>query len=349
MIKTKKVISIVVALMLLCNVFTVLSSAAVADNYAYKIAVVADKTSYAPGDVATISVYIEGSTRGGYDLTKVSDTGLPFGWNNNVLGISAADKAEALTSGVMDLDLSATGIKTHSTVIDSSESEYGWNEVMSYGLILNSVATCDDITEAAFTVDIEIAADAAEGDYYFGISPYYLSNVDDAYLFAVGASEMYDGAYANCYEVDLGVDSIYDLSQAMATITVGSDPIKWKQNQVRPAESGIANAIDIGVKAEFTEEDIPITFDAKGTSDNFAAVGAVLKVNGTAMDPAESAFVYEVSEGVFQYRVIIKDVAKDSDDVYTLQFFAKDTNGNYTYGETVDVTVADCDLTNLPA
>lgn len=343
MVKVKKVLSIVVALMLLCNVFTVLSTAAVADNYAVAMAVSTDKTSYAPGETAVVSVYIEGSSRGGYDLTKISAANIAFGWDNTVLGISAADKATALTGAGMDVDVTNSGIKTHSTVIDASEAAYGWNEIMNYGLILNSTATCASIDEVAFTVAIEIAEDAAPGDYYFGISSYYMSNIDDSYAFALTAEEMGDGIYGNCYEGDLGVDTIYDLTNAVAKITVADEPIVYHvKNQIQWADQA-ANTVNLGIVAGFNVADIAIAFDDAGTSTNVASVGATVTINGETQTLTER-FVYATSDNsAYYFRTVIAGVTADySGDIVVTPFVVmNDADSTTHYADAITITAAD--------
>jgi hypothetical protein len=310
--------------MLLCNVFTVLSTAAVADNYAVKMSVSTDKEVYSAGETAIVSVYVEGSSRGGYDLTKISAANIAFGWNNAVLGISAADKATALTGAGMDVDVTNSGIKTHSSDIDASEAAYGWNEIMNYGLILNKTATCASINDVAFTVAIEIADDAADGDYYFGISSYYMSNADDSYAFALTSEEMGDGIYGNCYEADLGVDAMYDLSDAVAKITVG----KAEEKVVKHADTMAqwnnkeAGLINVGLVGKFSAEDIAIAFDTKGTSTNVTAVGAKVTINGKTEDKTTN-FVYDVKgdESEFWFRAVVEGVPYDATEEISVVYY----------------------------
>lgn len=343
MVKVKKVLSIVVALMLLCNVFTVLSTAAVADNYAVAMAVSTDKTSYAAGETAVVSVYIEGSSRGGYDLTKISCANIAFGWDNTVLGISAEDRAVALTGAGMDVDVANSGIKSHSTDIDASEAAYGWNEIMNYGLILNSTATCASIDEVAFTVDIEIAEDAAPGDYYFGISSYYMSNIDDSYAFALTAEEMGDGIYGNCYEGDLGVDTIYDLTNAVAKITVGA----------ATADPEVTHAKTMGQMADWTDttattfnagfvgkiSNLDVEFDANDDECTTIESIVVEITRGDVTLTGNAYQLYAQADGSYLFRAVVKNAAISDTEAISYKYIVTLADGSeLTYESTEDTS-----------
>lgn len=358
MVKAKKVLSIVVALMLLCNVFTVLSTAAVADNYAVKMSVSTDKEVYSAGETAIVSVYVEGSSRGGYDLTKISAANIAFGWNNAVLGISAADKATALTGAGMDVDVTNSGIKTHSSDIDASEAAYGWNEIMNYGLILNKTATCASINDVAFTVAIEIADDAADGDYYFGISSYYMSNADDSYAFALTSEEMGDGIYGNCYEADLGVDAMYDLSDAVAKITVGKAEekvVKHADTMAQWADKA-AGKINVGLVGKFSTNDIAIDYEGNKLT-NVAKVGAKITINGTEGE-GYTDYVYDVNGDGSElwFRAVVEGVdynatgaAGDISVVYVVEMTDGTTYESDAYTTTVAEVYAEACGNGMPA
>lgn len=347
----KKTLSLLLVVVMLFSMCALSCTAAVNDAVIAIKATPTNGAGYQKGDVVTFEVTMETTDEIGNVGAGVFD----FGYDSSVFApiVDISSKTNFETAGVSYAGYAFDGglvLDDYSSVkagkgVDTEDAANGWDASIEITLApkSNTFTDCSSETKV-FSFQMKLREDAADdGAYTIGITHKSIENG-----VTLVSEELGDLQFDDAEGFGFTTSKIFDRPVTTVALAV-AQPIVWKQNQVRPAESGIANAIDIGVKAEFTEADIPITFDAKGTSDNFAAVGAVLKVNGTAMDPAESAFVYEVSEGVFQYRVIIKDVAKDSDDVYTLQFFAKDTNGNYTYGETVDVTVADCDLTNLPA
>ncbi len=365
---TKKIISLAIAVLMIVNVFAFTSGAAIADGKVFSLELKSENTTVKPGDYVKVVFNYEGAdgfrSIGGGEFDVAYDTAI----FSTVVAPAVGEKAlftatDANGVAVVETTGYAYDGKINTTysniqnVTDQHPEIASDKTVVRVGVAQNSGswAAVDGTNGADFlAVNFKVAADATPGTYRIALYTDAFTNMDKVYGYinVEGLDSCYEGCMSTAYGYDSDEALAYDFSEAYVDITVAeetADPIVWKQNQVRPAEDGIANAIDIGVKAEFTKEAVPITFDAKGTSENFAAVGAELQLNGAPYGYGESAFVYEVSEGVFQYRVILKNIAKNSEDVYTLRFYAIDTNGNYTYGETVDVSIADCDLTKLPA
>lgn len=343
----KKLIGILLVIAMIAGVMSTTAFAAVPDGKVIRYVVTPDKASYAAGDVATFTVAAETlAAAAPIDGTIQLDLAYNSAKYAPLTTLSLTPLADAgvdysgtvLDGKVSDSDSSCeTGTVVGTAFLEEDVAAYGWDESANVIIIPSGIDTYDFSSglTTLFTIKMNVLADVdATGA--------------DAVKINLGACEMgvnFLSLMGEGYE-----EAPYDPSFCVSEIgeVAVANPIVWKQNQVRPAESGLANAIDIGVKAEFSAEDIAIDFDQKGTSTNYKTVGAELQVNGAPAGTGESAFVYEV-EGNYQYRVIIKDVAKDSTDVYTLKFFAKDMNDNITYGETVEVSVADCDLTKLPA
>lgn len=350
MIKAKKALSIVVALMLIINVFAVFSTAAVDSDYGVAIRLSTDKATYAAGETVTVSVKMEGSERNGIDLTAIEGGNLPFGWDNSVLSFAGTDLADQIAPSAMPIDMTNTGIKVDAGVVSFDATEtgtYGWNEAMDFGLILDGATPVYDSEKEAFTISLKIADDAADGTYYYGIVASAMSNANEDYYYSLFAPNLGDGIFNNCYEGDLGVANCYDLTQAVVAITVGAAApveydLKWVQNQWRESVN-VEGAYDVGVKFGFDVSDIDIQFE--GTrSTNVARVGAeIYDANGDRVPGTfESEFVYEVGTE-YHYRVILEGLAKDDTTEYTIKPYLvyTDESLDVVYGETVTVCAAD--------
>jgi len=347
MIKAKKVLSIVVALMLIINVFAVFSTAAVDSDYAVAIHLSTDKATYAAGETVTVSVKMEGSERNGIDLTAIEGGNLPFGWDKSVLSFAGTDLADQIAPSAMPIDMTNTGIKVDAGVVsfDSTEEDtYGWNEAMDFGLILDGATPVYDSEKEAFTINLKIADDAADGTYYYGIVSSAMSNANEDYYYSLFAPNLGDGIFNNCYEGDLGVSNCYDLTQAVVAITVGAaGPVVYHvKNQIQWADKD-AGTVNLGVVAGFDVEDIAIAFNEAGTSTNVAKVGATVEINNGS-DTKEERFVYAANNGdSYYFRTVINGVDKnyDGDIVVTPFVVMNDADETTYYADAITITADD--------
>ncbi len=362
MSKTKKVLSLVMAIALVFNVLALISSAACADDKLIGFSAVTDDALVAGGEV-TVDFYFELPEGTDYETYMLGTWQLIVSYNSNILTFK-----ERVWSDRFE-DIMASSNST--------------NDAKAHGWISQYLTTEE---AAKYTNSVAVAGSQIDGNNSFGYSNtggFNLTGLKE-HVFSIvfTVADDYDGtssaevailknAFQNatrCYYRDfstVGNKVAKDGSQTDFTesATVVKAPVAAskvyevaKQGQWADKENGVIN---LGVKAGFNTKDIAIAFDANGTSTNVMTVGAKLTVHdkdgnlvGTLPD-GTSRFVYKISDTEYQYRVKIEGVAKDSTDVYTVELFAEvkdEATGKTTIitGDTVTITAADV-VGKLPA
>lgn len=350
MSKTKKVLSLVMAVALLFNVLAVISSAACATGKVVGIVAESDDALVAGGTV-TVDFSFELPAGTDYEAYRLGLFQLLVSYNADVLTPTTRTWSSTFSQFMNDTAI----FNTNSTTV------HGW-------VTPNMSAEDAALYTGSAAVQANINLSNAFG--YTGTAGYALGGVKDvAFSITFDVADDYNGTDSanvgilassfnnatRCYIRDITTKSNgklakdgseIDFTEASVTLTApaATSPVYHVANQVRPN----GDAMDIGIKAGFNTADIDIAFDANGTSTNVAKVGANLKVNGADAGTGTSRFVYKISDTEYQYRVIIEGVAKDSTDVYTVELFVEMSDGTIITGDTVEVKAADV-VGKLPA
>ena len=351
MSKTKKVLSLVMAVALLFNVLAVISSAACATGKVVGIVAESDDALVAGG---TVTVDFSFELPAGTDYTA---------YKLGLFQLLVSYNADVLTPVSRTWGSSFTGFMDDGAIFNTTSSTvHAW---------VTPNMSAEDA--ALYTGSAAVQAKIVTGNDlgYSGTTGYPLGAVKDvAFSITFKVADDYNGTDAanvgilassfnnatRCYLRDITTKSNgklakdgseIDFTEASVTLTapVAASKVYEVAKQVRAN----GDNIDLGVKAGFDTKDIAIAFDnATGTSTNVKTVGAKLKVNGEDAGTGTSRFVYKITDTEYQYRVIIENVAKDSTDVYTVELFVEMMDGTIITGDTVEIKAADV-VGKLPA
>lgn len=169
---TKKVLGVVLAIAMLANIFAMFSFAAAPDS-ACDLGLSLDKSSYAPGDIVTItaSVKVEeevgdmrigGRYAFGYDSSVMApiSTSQDLPQHNFVAIQAGSDIPNSMMNFTEDCLIGG----------DTIDTGYNWDSIFLVGVTDDNGATQFSATAGVdlFTFQMKIADDAAPGEYVFG-------------------------------------------------------------------------------------------------------------------------------------------------------------------------------------
>lgn len=339
----KKFLSVVLSLVMVFGLVSVASAAV--NDATMAIRVEPTATSYAKGDVVTFNVVYETTSELGalgvavnmhigYDSDVFEPVDAALTGPGVVLGFGSSETVVVAGYPVEDnCEASLSDVQLKTGVLNSNDTAKGWDTVLQIAMA-ETTASYDDYSSgaASFAFKLKIKDTAPDdGSYVVGITDYSIVNeittINEEVSPLFGLGEGWGFSASKIFEVVDGVAAVasaYDLFHV--------------ENQWRPN----GDAYDIGVKFGFKTEDIKIAFDEIGTSTNVTAVGADIYVDGVKVDGIfESQYVYDVNgdDSEYQYRVIIKNLAKADATEYTVKPYVV-IDGNTVYGEEATVSAA---------
>lgn len=283
---SKKVLSVLMALAILVNVFAVFSSAMAPDT-AIELTLGVDKDAYAPGDTVTVTIYEETAD----DITELGFNGnYPIAYDSSVIQtIGDVDNLDAYNIVALQpgYDSTISGV----FAIDSSEIDAAnkWNA--GFMLSLADDASTYAVTKKVpvLTFQVKIADNAPNGDTVIGINR--------------GSFESYE-AYVNGYfgitGGESGVKQTNTYACGTVTIHVGTPapagPVVAKaKSQVKMTATSattVADEFSFRVISKISDSDWDTYFKNTGvagaTTDYITAVGMVAYKGAAAFD-AETA------------------------------------------------------------
>lgn len=278
---SKKVLSVLMALAILVNVFAVFSSAMAPDT-AIELTLGVDKAAYAPGDTVTVTIYEETAD----DITKLGFNGnYPIAYDSSVIQtIGDVDNLDAYNIVALQpgYDSTISGVFP----IDSSEIDAAnkWNA--GFMLSLADDASTYAVTKKVplLTFQVKIADNAPNGDTVIGINR--------------GSFESYE-AYVNGYfgitGGESGVKQANTYACGTVTVHVGTPApagpaVSKAKSQVKMTATGkttVADEFSFRVISKISDSDWDTYFKNTGvagaTTDYITAVGMVA-YKGTAFD-----------------------------------------------------------------
>lgn len=316
---SKKVLSVLMALAILVNVFAVFSSAMAPDT-AIELTLGVDKAAYAPGDTVTVTIYEETAD----DITKLGFNGnYPIAYDSSVIQtIGDVDNLDAYNIVALQpgYDSTISGVfAIDSSAIDAANK---WNA--GFMLSLADDASTYAVTKKVpvLTFQVKIADNAPNGDTVIGINR--------------GSFESYE-AYVNGYfgitGGESGVKQANTYACGTVTVHVGTPApagpaVSKAKSQVKMTATGkttVADEFSFRVISKISDSDWDTYFKNTGVegakTDYITAVGMVAYKGAAAFD-AETAKRVVAGESVADYTAASTDYISKVSDTADAEFGA---------------------------
>ncbi len=333
---SKKIFGVVLALIMIFNVFAVGAFAAVPADTAVDLRIRTDKTTYAPGEEVVLTFGYDVADEltamqlgGQYEIAFNDKVIEPYSTNMDVG--KAGEHGFVAIQGGYNSGLSS--IQCPSTNSTGISPLYDWNQSLQ-------VVVADDMGETKFdarggidvlSIKMKIKADAPNGTYTIGYNPYayeeYAAFVNDGIglggLYGVSGTDL-GLSVSNTYAYGTCTFTVGEPAPAFI-VTHGNTKIQWANDA--------KDAVNLGFMGEFKAADIAIAFNEIGTSTNINRVGVELE-DGTQYD---TRFVYTPDEGVtYQFRAVVTNIpeANYGTDI-KLRYFVEPMEGEIIYSDWV--------------
>lgn len=316
---SKKVLSVLIALAILVNVFAVCSSAMAPDT-AIELTLGVDKATYAPGDTVTVTIYEETAD----DITTLGFNGnYPIAYDSSVIQtIGDVDNLDAYNIVALQpgYDSTISGVfPINSSEIDAANK---WNA--GFMLSLADDATTYEVTKKVpvLTFQVKIADNAPNGDTVIGINR--------------GSFESYE-AYVNGYfgitGGESGVKQANTYACGTVTVHVGTSApagpaVTKAKSQVKMTATSattVADEFSFRVISKISDSDWDTYFKNTGvagaTTDYITAVGMVAYKGAAAFD-ADTAKRVVAGESVADYTAATTDYISKVSDTADAEFGA---------------------------
>lgn len=316
---SKKVLSVLMALAILVNVFAVFSSAMAPDT-AIELTLGVDKAAYAPGDTVTVTIYEETAD----DITQLGFNGnYPIAYDSSVIKtIGDVDNLDAYNIVALQpgYDSTISGVfAIDSSAIDAANK---WNAGFMLSLADDASTYAVTTKVPVLTFQVKIADDAPNGDTVIGINR--------------GSFESYE-AYVNGYfgitGGESGVKQTNTYACGTVTIHVGTSApagpaVSKAKSQVKMTATSattVADEFSFRVISKISASDWDTYFKNTGvagaTTDYITAVGMVAYKGAAAFD-AETAKRVVAGESVADYTAATTDYISKADASADAQFGA---------------------------
>lgn len=221
---SKKILGVVLALVMLVNVFAMFSFAAAPDS-AIDLTITADKDSYSAGDVVTFTV--SEKVIGAVGVMRIGGN-YPIGYNKDVIDMlnpASQDLVDynfnALQSGY---DAASSTVLFHKDNIaagDTLDDGHGWDTVTVLSVADDMITTFDATAGVnLFTFQMKLSDTVADGDYVVGFNMGSYVNFN-AYSNNDPADEVTYGTVYG-YDDDYGYGTTANYGFTNVTIHVGS-------------------------------------------------------------------------------------------------------------------------------
>lgn len=315
---TKKVLGIVLALVMLMNVFAVSGFAAGSES-AVDLYLSADKKVYAPGDeiVLTFSaqtvplvgdITIGGQFAIGYDSAAIQP------YSNDVSSLTA----HGFTAIVSEYDSTNSGI---TDPLDKTV-DAGWDSFIIYNCVDTGVAVDATTKTDLFSLKMKVSETAADGTYTIGFnkSSYqaYEAYVTDM---ANGGIYGYDDDYGYETAVNYGFNNVTIEVSSAPAVTVESKGTmahmnNWEDTEATTYTAGLVGQIN----------GLALTFDeTTGECNEIEEI----KVTIEGSDEVGYAYqVYKVDETTYQFRAILLNTPKTGTTALNYTFHVKLADGS---------------------
>ena len=305
---SKKILGLLLALVMMFNVFAIASVAAFPDDTAVKLMIRADKESYKPGDTATLTFSVQsieaiGNLRIGgqytiaYPTSVISPSGTDDITTHNFVAL--ADGYDESISAVQTPETAWTSIDANGV------ANYGWDEQVTYNVGDDQGTTSFDAYTAAvdlFTVDVVIDDTAADGTYTIGYNSASYEEWNGYINDTMGMGGLY-GSYTGA-DLGLSVDKV--LEYGTCEIVVSSvepsivNPLKGQIRFDKNTDGTYANTFDVRALAVISGEDFEELFtdvDTARAEQSIQEAGFVFAAGSNVAAPSMDAVKALVESG----------------------------------------------------
>lgn len=294
---SKKILGVVLALVMLVNVFAMFSFAAAPDS-AIDLTITADKASYSAGDVVTFTVHekvesavgemrIGGRYAIGYNkagIEPLSDDGMDISKHNVTCFVDGSDLPNSTVSFTED----------NTSMGDAIDEGHGWDSVVVYG-VNDDGLTGFDATAGVdlFSFQMKIPETAPDGDYVVGF------NVGSYINYNAYSNDQAMGCVAG-YDDDYGYGTTANYGFTNVTIHVGSAvagpalTTAGRQVKMDVADGAVVSGTEqLRVVSSISNDDwnnyFANTTDEAATTNKLVEVGIVATQGAFDMEAAKTA------------------------------------------------------------
>jgi|GEM_PF-5969313 len=345
----KKVISVLVALMMLLSVFSVSAFAAVNDAV-LAIRVTPTATTYPAGEVVTFEVSYESTS----EIGKVGACTLHIGYDNTVfepvedlgtgLKLSEATKEPVVLSGyALEGKVSADNsfVQTKGALA-AADTAKGWNETLK--IALTGTGTLFEATTEVkvLAFKLKVKDNAASGNYTVGVTQ---GSIEDYSTQVVEELGPISGPSGADYEFSVGkIFDLYDATLAVEgsgsggeggdtpdptpTVTVSNSDtkVKWSDKANGKIYIGFE-----GVLTGFT----PVTEVKDGRTEvtNIGSVGFRFSTTDATLasgSDVAARTLYDFNDGTYKFRAIVETDYNSESRLYATAYIKLEANGNAT-------------------
>ena len=335
---SKRILGVALAVIMIFNVFAVGTFAAFPDDCVVKLMLRADKATYAPGDIITLT----------YSEQVIEDIGLmmiggqyDMGYDSSVFELISADVESPASHGFSaiaagyDAGISGVQIPSSAGVSDI----YGWDTAVTWNV--GDDGTTFDATQPVdlFTVQIKVKDDAADGTYTLGFNPAGYEGYNAYSNDGIGLGGLY-GAWGADY--GFAQENMYEYGTC--EIKVSSAPaveVYHNGTQARYAYPGTPSAAAYqfgfvggvsGLVPETVEQ------DGHDVVTNIQSIVATAQYNGTTVT-SEVATMWVDGED-YGFRAVFSgfDYLDTKDIVVTFAITMADGTTTYTTADTATDT-----------
>lgn len=334
----KKSISVVIALLLLVNVFAVSAFAAVPAGNAIALTLTSDKDSYAAGETAMITLSVEAIA----GVPALCAGEIEVSYNDAIFAPAVDISATASFAGYgctlgdiiagENIDAGGSFIRKGSGAFyPSDESAYGWNAGLHFCAAKNYqnvvAVDCTAGPKTFITFPIKINAGVADGTYTIGVNKATFEDSGEAYLIG-DSSEIYGGEGSQ-----FGVDDAETFACGTLAITVGES---GSTGSDQPTEINVA-VKNLDPKVQWRaagSSDLYIGFEGElsgFTKDQAATVIASISELGIEFSSTDATLatsikattnvVYDFTAGdagVYKFRAVVRKAMTEADAAGTI-------------------------------
>lgn len=343
---SKKVLGVILALVMLINVFAMFSYASAPDS-AVDLYLTPDKDSYSPGETVTFTVSVKvepvvGDIRigGRYPIAYDSSVITPPSTEKDgpVKNFGVVYMQAGYDDGNSTINNTDDAINNAGVEIDPT---HNWNSIMTLGINDDGSTGFSAITKTdLFSFQMKLTDTVADGDYVVG--------------FNVGSYKMYD-AYVNDqanggiagYDDDYGYGTTVNYGFVNATIHVGAPapagPVVSKaKSQVKMTATSattVADEFSFRVISKISDSDWDTYFKNTGvagaTTDCITAVGMVAYKGAAAFDAETAKKVVAGTSSDADYTAATTDYISKVSDTADAEFGAIIKANHSTLGNDV--------------
>lgn len=340
---SKKILGVVLALVMLVNVFAMFSFAAAPDS-AIDLTITADKASYSAGDVVTFTVHekvesavgdmrIGGRYAIGYNkagIEPLSDDGMDITKHNVTCFVDGSDLPNSTVSFTED----------NTSMGDAIDEGHGWDSVVVYG-VNDDGLTGFDATAGVdlFSFQMKIPETAPDGDYVVGF------NVGSYINYNAYSNDQAMGCVAG-YDDDYGYGTTANYGFTNVTIHVGSAaaaPVlthEGRQVKMTVEDNKVVPGTEqLRVVSSISNDDWNAYF--ANTTDKAATTDKIVAVGFVAYKGQASTFNADTAKAVAQ------GTATDSNYTVATTDYIQNTGSGYRFGARVEYKTAVYDTTYL--